>query len=317
MFGSNRTRQLLALSLLCLFGLSTSALAFQDQQKGKKDKATADGTPVLWTDPGDIATRDLFLGPGGDAMQPDLSSVTYLKDETGGYSTKYRVRDGAGREWVVKIGKEAQPETAVTRLVWAVGYQTDITYLVPHVEIQGKGAFDNVRFEARPEAVKRLDEWKWEDNPFVGSKELQGLKILMVLVNNWDLKNSNNRILLSTDEQTGRKELRYIVSDLGATFGKTGNFITHNRNQPKDYVKTGFIERIDGKRVRFDYHGKSGDLLRNISVEDARWIGELLSRLSDQQLKDAFRAANYSAEEGQLLADSVRERINELVNLPK
>ena len=28
------------------------------------------GAPVLWRDPGDIATRDLFYGPGGKAQEP-------------------------------------------------------------------------------------------------------------------------------------------------------------------------------------------------------------------------------------------------------
>jgi len=38
----------------------------------------------------------------------------------------------------------------------------------------------------------------------------------------------------------------------------------------------------------------------------------LLSRLSDEQIADAFRAANYSAEEIQMLTGAVRARINEL-----
>jgi len=77
---------------------------------------------VLWRAPEDIPSRDLYLGPGGERMRPDLSRVTFVKDETGGYSTKFRVRDGAGREWVAKVGKEAQSETAAVRLVWAVGH---------------------------------------------------------------------------------------------------------------------------------------------------------------------------------------------------
>ena len=48
---------------------------------------------------------------------------------------------------------------------------------------------------------------------------------------------------------------------------------------------------------------------------EARWIGGLLSRLSDRQLQDAFRAANYNAEEVRLLAGAVRKRINELTKL--
>jgi hypothetical protein len=54
-----------------------------------------------------------------------------------------------------------------------------------------------------------------------------------------------------------------------------------------------------------------------ISVEDARWVGELLSRLSDRQLADAFRAANYTPEEIRALTEVVRSRINALAALPR
>src|ERR1043165_3655576 len=108
-------------------------------------------------------------------MQPDLTRITFLKEEKGGYSKKFRVRDGSGREWVAKVGKEAQSETAAVRLVWAVGYMTEINYLVPRLTVEGKGTFENVRLEARPKNVKRLDEWSWDKNPFTGTKELQGL----------------------------------------------------------------------------------------------------------------------------------------------
>jgi hypothetical protein len=55
--------------------------------------------------------------------------------------------------------------------------------------------------------------------------------------------------------------------------------------------------------------------MRDITVADAKWIGGLLSRLSDRQLEDAFRAANYTQDEVRMLAGAVRKRINELVNL--
>src|SRR5437660_5418091 len=79
-------------------------------QKKKKLKAAPEGTPVLWQEPMDIASRDLFLGPGGEAMKPDLTNVTFIANETRGYSKRYRVRDGSGREWIVKISKESQPD---------------------------------------------------------------------------------------------------------------------------------------------------------------------------------------------------------------
>ena len=276
------------------------------------------GRAVLWRDPGNTHERNLLLGPGDEAMRPDLRQVTLIEKEKGGYSTKYRVRDASGREWVAKIGKEAQSETAATRLVWAAGYFVDPTYLAPHVVIEGKGAFDNVRFEARGHGVKRLDQrWDWSKNPFVGTKELQGLKVVMALINNWDIQNHNNNVLLVTDQASGQQEARYIDTDLGASFGKEGNFFGHTRNRPTQYVAdTKFVKGVDKGKVVFDYHGKNQHLLDDITVAQAKWIGGILSQLSDQQISEAFRAANYTPEQIQSLTRTVRARINELVNLP-
>jgi hypothetical protein len=325
MFTQKRASQLSALTIILLLGLSQTA--FGVQEKSKKKKTIPQGTPVLWQDPGDISQRDLTLGPGGEAMKPDVSSVTFIKDETGnGYSVKYRVRDGAGNIWVAKVGNEARPETAAVRLAWAAGYVTEINYLYPCVQIKGAtqprkkvdrcegDGFANVRFEARPKDVKRLDVWSWKNNPFTGTNEFKGLIILMGLLNNWDLKDENNKILLVPGED-GQNELRYIISDLGATFGKTGGAISHSRNEPEKYVKTKFVEGVEAGKVKFAYSGKNSGLFNDITVEQAKWLGDLLSRLSDQQLSDAFKAANFDEQEIQMLTEAVRARINQLVNL--
>jgi hypothetical protein len=307
---------MVARSLVALFIVALLAPGLVAQKKSKEVPAGA--RAVLWRAPEDIASRDLFHGPGGREGMPDLSRVTFLKEETGGFSTKYRVKDGAGREWVAKIGKEAQSETAAVRLVWAVGYMTEINYLVPRLTIEGKGTFENVRLEARPDSFERLDEWKWSENPFAGTKELQGLVVLMALLNNWDIKDSNNKVLYARD----RGELHYIVSDLGATFGRVKSGapvvwrIRRNRNDPADYREDPFLEDVKRGNVLLFYKGKRQDLFDDIRVEEARWVGDLLSKLSDRQLNDAFRAANYTPDEIRMLTGAVRTRINELANLP-
>src|SRR5918998_1045418 len=215
MWARSKLRVLAVLALLLAFNASAAAQNGDDND-GKKKKVP-DGVPVLWREPADIGARDLRFGAGGAAGRPNLSNVTFLKEEKGGFSTKYRVRDGAGREWVVKVGKEAQSETAASRLLWAVGYPTEIVHLVPRVRIRGKGTFENARFEARPKSIDRAGEWKWDENPFTGTREFQGLKVMMVLLNNWDIKDSNNVILHVPRD--GRDELHYAISDLGATPG--------------------------------------------------------------------------------------------------
>ncbi len=315
----NGTRLNATVIVFAILLVSTCAPNALAQGKPDKKKTPTQGTHVLWEEPDDISSRNLLLGSGGARMRPNLRRITFIEEEKGGFSTKYRVRDGSGRVWVAKVGKEAQSETAAVRLLWAVGYVTEINYLVPRVNIRGKGIFEDVRFEARPRHIKRLDEWKWEKNPFTGTRELQGLKVLMVLLNNWDIKDSNNQILQVRAGQSGN-QLHYIISDLGATFGKTGSLpflwrITRSRNNPEDYEKAKFIDGVKEGYVDFHYGGKNRGLLDKITIDEARWVGQLLSRLSDGQLRDAFRAAHYSREEVQMLSEAVRERIDGLVNL--
>ncbi len=305
---------------IATFFLFLFLIAWPSQVTAKKKKPMPRGTPIFWRAPEKIGTRDLYLGPGGSAMKPNVRRVKFIKEEKGGYSKKYRIRDAAGRVWVAKVGKEAQSETAAIRLLWAAGYETEINYLVPRLRIPGQGTFENVRLEARPASWKRLDEWKWDENPFVGSREFQGLKTMMMLFNNWDIKDSNNVVILARGQGN---ELRYVISDLGATFGKTGTLpliwrINRSRNNVEDYEKAKFIEGVrDNGMVNFRYGGRKREIFDNITVSQAKWLGDLLSGLSADQIKDAFRAANYDSEEIGNLTDTVLDRIEQLRSLPE
>jgi len=317
---SSRVKTHTAAALAALLLFVSAAAPISAQKKSKKKKPAPHGTPVLWRDT-DPNRLDLLTGPGGPGMRPATRRLRFIKEEKGGASKKFRVRDSRGREWVAKVSKESQSETAAVRLIWAAGYVTEINYLVPRVTIPGKGTFENVRFEARPKNVKRLDEWSWEKNPFSGTRELEGLKVLMVMLNNWDLKDSNNVVIYEPGGRTREAELQYVVSDLGATFGKEGGGpgffwrITRSRNEPEDFADTKFIDKVEDGYVDFHFTGKNKGLVDKVRVEHARWIGERLSRLTDGQLDAIFRSANYTVAERRLLTRVIRARINELVNL--
>ncbi|HVE57750.1 MAG TPA: hypothetical protein VNB22_13035 [Pyrinomonadaceae bacterium] len=266
-----------------------------------------------------IAKRDLFYGPGGKAMQPDLSRITFIKDEKGGHNKKYRIKDGSGRVWVAKPGTEAKPETASVRLLWALGYKTEINYLVPTLTIPGKGTFQNVRLEARPENIERLGNWKWKSNPFVGTNEFQGLKIMMVFLHNWDVVDVNNT-LLGTEGKNGY-ELHYIIGDLGGTLGRLGNnnlplFFRLGRTsgKPAQYAKSILVREVENGKIELSYKGKQRSVFKGITVAQGRWLADLLLQLKDEQIEDAFRAANYSPSDIAIFKKAVKAKIAELDN---
>jgi hypothetical protein len=309
--------RLLSLFILISFVFAFGSSDLYAQKKKRHAKSAPRGEAVLW-EPVRIEDRDLFLGPGGAEMQPDLSNITFIEQEKSGHNKKNRIKDGSGRVWVAKLGTEAQPETVAVRLLWALGYKTEINYLVPSMTIPTKGTFKNVRLEARPENVKRLDEWKWKDNPFLGTNQLQGLKIMQVFMTNYDLLDLQNKILQV--DKGGRPELDYVISDLGSTFGKFGNnnlpiFFRFGRkaNSPRSWAKGKFIKGVKGDHLQFATTGsKNRSLMKNITLAQGRWLADLLLRLDDRQLTDAFRAANYSPTDADILLKAAKRRIGEL-----
>ena len=307
-----RTAYLYAILMLSFAMLMSSPAAAQGDNQKHRAGSQGTGKAVLW-EPMDASQLDLFNGPGGEAMRPDLSKIEFIKEETNGHNKKFRIKDGSGRIWVAKLGREPQPETAAVRLLYGLGYKTEVNYLVPSITIPGKGTFENVRLEARPDNVERLEEWKWKDNPFVGTRELQGLKMMMVFLSNWDVLDLQNKVL----EVNG--ENHYIVSDLGATFGKLGNNnlpiiyrLGRKTGSPEHFSKTELVREVEDGEVKLAYKGKNRGIFKDFTVEDARWLAAQFEKLSDAQIADAFRAANYSPEEVKTYVAAVRGKIKEL-----
>src|SRR5712692_7335971 len=179
-----RTRRILKTGLLLLLALSVP-IAAQKQAKPEKEKA-ANLPAVIWRDPGDVATLNITYGAGGKQHAPDPNGrYTFLKEDLKGTSPKFDVEDEQGRHWRVKLGQEPQAETAATRLLWAAGYFVDEDYYLAEVKVAGlpklhrggkfistDGTVRGARLERRPNNVKKIGDWDWLDNDFVGTKEL-------------------------------------------------------------------------------------------------------------------------------------------------
>jgi hypothetical protein len=313
--------------------------AAKKQAKPRVD--AGNGTPTLWRAPADIAERDLFYGPGGKEHQPH-GVVTFVKEDLDGTNPKFVVRDGDGMKWKVKLGLEARPETVATRIVWAGGYYANEDYFVPELKVEGMppslhrgaklvaadGTVHNVRLKREPKEEKKVGTWQWRENPFTGTRELNGLKVMMALINNWDLKDENNAIYESGSERI------YTVSDLGASFGTDGRYWPRDKAKGnlESYRQSKFIRQMsDGlidfcvpARPRWVYLVNPKEYFRRRGLEwigheiprgDAKWVGELMSHLSKSQIRDAFRSAGYSPGEVEGFASVLEGRIVTLTDL--
>lgn len=290
---------------------------------------------VIWQDRGDAAALDLVGGPGGKNHEPG-NTFTFIEESSGGSSPKFEVRDERGIKWKVKLGEEAKSETAATRLLWAAGYLVDEVYYRSNIRVLGLprlargrefvsegnpvSAVSGARLEREREPGQSTT-WSWYDNPFVGTREFNGLKVMMALINNWDLKDVNNRLSHSTGG-----EGRYGVTDVGATFGRTGNVITRSKSVSKDYEETTFIEDVTAEHVDFvlqsrpffpfvvhlpAYRSRTRmeSIVKGIPINDARWIGNRLGELSVEQINDCFRASGFSPSDVEAYTRVVMQRI--------
>jgi hypothetical protein len=103
------------------------------------------------------------------------------------------------------------------------------------------------------------------------------------------------------------------VQDLGASLGKPRVFPIPigTRNDVDDFEDTTLIKEVRGSDVLLDYRGRHGDILEELQVADVIWACELMNRLSDAQLNDAFTAAEYPPAIRARFVKKIRAKIHE------
>jgi hypothetical protein len=276
----------------------------------------------LWSEPRDLERRSLLWGaaPEGQAPSKDVEYKVVKPDSTG-YSNGYDVIGPDGREWDIKVGKEAQTEVVVSRILWALGYHQPAAYYVTGWTLHGTYEDEGAPARFRLESDHHNEgEWAWLENPFDNSRPFRGLIAINLLLSNWDYKTSNNRIYrIDTTEGPVR---RYVVQDLGAAFGKPrlprSNKLlallpgkVGTRNDVDDFEKTGLIRHVRGSQVTLDYRGAAGEVIETMNVADVIWACELINRLDDSQLDEAFKAADYEPAIRARFVTKIRAKIRE------
>jgi hypothetical protein len=280
---------------------------------------------LVWRDPGPIERLDLAAGPEGTANAPK-APFTFVKDQKGGTSPKIVITDARGKKWMVKFGQEAKPETFASRMAWAAGYPTRTSYYVGNGRIEGAGraqgtshfigsdgSFQGARFQVfdnehfREIANSKLDL----NNKREDQRELNGLKLLLLLLSNWDVKKQNTGIF----EIDGRQYA--IVTDWGASLGDAASpdVATRKWNCPAfDKRSDTLIEGSGGGYVAFNYTQYAARhehaLSEGIRVADLDWFMSRMGKLTDAQIHAALLASGATQDEGDCFTRAIRRRMN-------
>jgi hypothetical protein len=320
---------------LAILALIVSLAAGQHQPDEKEEMPP--GESILWEDPGDPSLLDFEYGPGGKQGQPQ-APFSFVDEDLSGTHAKINVMDARGHTWNLKWGSEATPSAFCSRLVWACGYFVEPEYFVERGRIEGThslkraksrvhkdGSFKNARFQLRSGPLRFLEDrsWTWTDNPFLHTPQLQGLKILMLLVSNWDAKDARDKadgrmdsnLAIFADDSTGVRRYIYSVDDWGGTLGMWGNRLSWTRGDCKGFEEQTpkFVKRAKDGKLVWGFQGKHRkDMTADITVHDVQWILQYLGRITDTQIQRGLQASGATPKELECYAKSLRERIEQL-----
>jgi hypothetical protein len=305
-----------------VFGLSACldpiAIEAQSDDTSKSRKSLI-ARSKAWR-PTDIPSMNLKRGPEGPGSFAVGETVTcdYVDKELSGASPKFACRTPDGDELKVKYGGangEVYGEVAASRLLWALGFGADRMY---PVRVVCRGCPDKVEGIRRPggerlvdpAAVERklsgrelADKWDWDqlehtDESAGGATraERDALKLLAVLLQHSDSKAGQQRIVC-LDESTADGEActapLMMINDLGVTFGRANAL----NQQPRASVNLAGWARVpiwkDGQRCIGNLSGSWTGTLKNPVISEAgrQLLADLLSQLSDDQLRDMFEVA--------------------------
>ena len=291
----------------------------------------------LWRDPGPLTTEHLRFGPGGGSSVP-VAPFTFVEEHLAGSQPCVAVRDARGRLWRVKWGHEVRPESFAVRFAHACGYFAEVTHYIEEGEIEGAEGltrarqcigddcrFREARFELEDRGVRMLfgeHSWAWDDNPFVGTPQLSGLKIVTMILANWDTKDrrdvargSNTAIFEHRVPPFGR-EARYLITDWGGAMGRWGtNVISRGRWDPDGFEAQTpeFVTGSNDGIVQFGYVGqRTADVAYDIPVEHVAWFYDRARHLTEPLLREGLLASGATDEEAARFARALAERIGQL-----
>ena len=291
----------------------------------KADRLSDISRAKVWT-PTNVAAMDLRAGPPGKGALPPFAHVTcdYVdKKLEGGATPKFTCALSEKDEVKIKYGannQEVYGVVAGTRLLWALGFGADRWYPVsvtchrcPEDPQHDPRPTDrDVTFEIaaleRPLSGRKIEThpdegWEWPELNLV--KEAAGgapleqrdaLKLLAVFLQHTDSKPEQQRLTCLDGGPTEPCPAPFMyLHDVGLTFGKASMFNVASKSSVS-------FENWSKATIWQDREHCVGNLPRSLTgtindpiIHEAgrKFLADLLSQLSDAQLRDLFEVARF------------------------
>jgi hypothetical protein len=151
----------------------------------------------------------------------------------------------------------------------------------------------------------------------VGTPQLNGLKILMMLLSNWDDKDIRDAQRRGTNTAIYHDRGRYLffIDDWGGSMGHWGKVLARSKWDGVDYYRQSaeFIRGVKDGEIEWGYRGTHTDRMTDeIRPADVRWLMQYLGRLTDAQLHAGLRSSGATRDEAYFYTKALRLRIQQL-----
>jgi hypothetical protein len=319
---------------LLLYMLASFCVA-QCQESAHRSAVEDELPKVLWRTPREATLQDWTCGFAGCDHAP-APPFYFVREDKEGTSAKVSVKDANDRSWSVKFGGKVVPECFASRFVSALGYAVEPSYYVGAGTLEGAprlrraqrmlkadGSFERARFQLRDGKELQFlkgQAWSMADNPFRGSHEFAGLRTLIMLLSNWDIKDSRDgqeeaNTAVFRAGSTGHLELLYSFFDWGSTLGRWGGVMRRTRSDCSGFVldTPALVSGVHGNIVEWGYSGKRArDVTDAITVEDLKWLAPYLERITDTEIRAGLKASGATERQTTCWAGALTDRMQQL-----
>lgn len=184
------------------------------------------------------------------------------------------------------------------------------------------------------EDARNLGPWEFGGLGREHLRELRGAGLLAAWLAWWDARFENTRLRLTPTPEGAR--LVHVFSDLGGGLGRANGAFRHSSETPNDLGWTFTRRRADSPGARgreeqargvvhcavrsrrsFQIVGyqpvEDTPAFKEMTLDDARWMGRLIGQLTEQQIVAALIASGFEAAEVRLYTEKLVSRRDQMI----
>lgn len=167
--------------------------------------------------------------------------------------------------------------------------------------------FKDGLIELKPEGVERIGGWSWKDNGHSSLREVRGLIMVQMWMDQTDMKEFDNNRLLLQKKADGRFERHHIIADLGHGFG-------HVYFEKPELFSNTMVASNSSSQITMQYRAFHAVSIKNkMTYADARWGAKLIASLSKEQISDAVNLGGWPQCVANILVEKLVLRRNDLI----